>query len=291
MCSFRLDDGRLLLGHHNHVFHEECLMSILRSNPMTRLKCPVEKCRFEATHINGESIAMVLRFMGIKPVSFRFKTQSEAYLQVKRLFDLEGFMALGGVTSLAEAGRALTIIAYEGDDGRKIVPLLKYFESKGVNISEVDRGEAALAVMERDHFIPFLHLIKGDQAIDCNHFLQISMQAVTSNKLEYIHPLWSSGKGSPCLRSEVIKQALKSESFEAVREMLMADETIIPAEYMKEIFGTAAQFGRRDLLELLQRQPIDSSTYERAIQMANLYHFSQIEMWLIECLRRNVASQ
>jgi len=64
-CRFDLDDGSALLGHDDHVFHQECILKKLRETPVAKVPCP-EKCGFVATHINGTGIPIILKQMGVK---------------------------------------------------------------------------------------------------------------------------------------------------------------------------------------------------------------------------------
>jgi len=282
LCSFFLDDGRNLLGHDNHDFHEDCIMTILRSNPTTHLPCPIRRCGFVATHINGESIAMILKAMGIRPVYVGFSTRPDLSTTKKTLFDSDGFIALDGAPSSREAGRALTIVAHEGDDGRKIGQLLGYFRSKNVAVPDVDRGEAGLTVMINNQFHAFELLIQGDQPVDSNNFLSISMQAIKSNKPEYIRVLWRDKKTDPAFQAVIIKQALKLKSFDVAHEMLISLRSPIPDEYVNEFFKIAARFGQRAILILLRKQPISLAAYEEGIQLLKQNQFPTIAAWLDE---------
>ncbi len=282
LCTFFLDDGRNLLGHDSHGFHEDCIMTILRSNPTTHLACPIRRCDFVATHIHGESLAMILKAMGIRPVSVGILSQPVVSTRIKTLFDSDGFMALEGTPSSGEAGRALTIVAHDGDDGRKIGQLLNYFRSKNVDVPEVDRGEAGLTVMNNNQFHAFQLLIQGDQPVDSNHFIAISMRAIKINKPEYIRVLWRDKQTDPALKAELIKQALKVESFEIAREMIISGKSTIPDEYVNEFFLIAARFGQQGILELLRKQPITLAFYEEGIRLSKHNHFPKIATWLDE---------
>jgi len=258
LCAFYLDDGRPLLGHDKHGFHEDCIMAILCSNPTTQLACPVNRCHFVATRINGESIAMVLKFMGIKPVASKLLSQPYLPRREKNLFDLEGFMVLEGVFSSEEAGRALIIVAHENDDDRKIGRLLDFFHSKDVAIPQFDRGEAALSTMINGRFHPFQLLVQGDQAIDPDHFMSISMLAIKNNKPEFIRALWLNKQFDPGLQARLIKEAIMEKSFDIAREMLISVRSVLPSEYINDISKMAAQCGRKEILELLRKSPTDS---------------------------------
>jgi hypothetical protein len=278
-CQFALMDGEPLLGHGDHVFHHECLWKMLSENPSNSVRCP-EKCDFVATQIDGKSIAVCLKQMGIKPTkpavlpTIRYSLEFIIAASELDLVCLQQLLESECPLSVKDRGAAVVAAAQAGDDGRVIDFLLRTG-----SISDVDRGKAAIAAMTNKKFPAFRILVESGPRLDAESFLAAVLEAVKSNQIEYLHSLMNSQDIDPMTRSLAINQALKIKAFDIVHELLPAGVTFSEC-YVEKFLLTAIRLGRQDILELFCRQPIPVEILKTAIQCAKDLRRVEMVRWL-----------
>lgn len=286
-CNFDLHNGEDIVGHDggdDHAFHLECLLGIIRRDPSSNLGCP--KCDFVATHIDGKSISMIRKEMGIALPRIQSPTLTEI-LSVKHPdeWSPSGTLEQGIRSVLRENSPKIhecspteVILAAGAPREWGRFSSDESLMSRVKTLSETQRGTAVVAasqagddgriigILLRDGLIgshavasAAYFALQGDKINafrrvlmnECQNvnFASIVNFAIQYKKMDFIHFLSIDPKFNEMSRGSAVKEALKMKAFDIARKFL--EDGRISIVYAQPIYDLAKQNNQKDILALM----------------------------------------
>jgi len=287
-CRFDLDDKSALLGHDDHVFHQECILKKLRELPVAKVPCP-ERCGFVATHINGTSIPIVLKQMGVKRIlqcSHRSESASPCLerdgLKLRdRRQAVEAPVSPGALKSTGikrslahhsfpedcplqpEMERQDRVFALEVAlaVSEKNYTHLQILLGSGGCLSSKSCGEALIAIAESGGETHFINLLLNHGVVSSQDLGKAAQILINKGNFFSFQRLLASGQlmNQECLRSCILR-AIEIHQLPFLRELLAHAE---PDSMLRgAAVNLALKLGAFDMaLELLPPKAIISSHY------------------------------